>query len=823
MLALGLWSSWVVSVSVSFGDLPQRITGRVVGATAADRTALLAAARALLDSNAGNSSDWPKGAAPLVTNYGLPPEINGSSRGSPSTGTRPSSAALGVDALTILLTAHARSHDTSALAAGTAAFRALLAYQRADGLLPHTIFAPAAAEQRWLSPGFVPGPATWWNKSSRQRGAAAIAAPRTEPGHLSSPLAALPLHGMVALSLFNNTSVNGKPDDANAFVCAVFEPLYRWTAYLYARTGAAKTGLVPLRHPWEGLPTEASDTLWQELLSKVRVAQRLDVRGAARDATLAMLEDAPRWFWRNATAQQWPLPPSSQSGDAADARENGVLLPELWLLRCLADAGFEDEAAMTKACGPSFLVADVAFNSVLLRSTRALRALPLLLGRHVCDAGGTPAGRGPSDPGVGTKAQLAQLAAWENATSIALAGLWDGAGGTFHGRVVDATTGALGAPVLPPAGVAALDGMLPILAMRPIAGGAGGRVFIDDDDGGAAREAITGVDALQGDALVSLARKFTCYDQAWALPSSSCAAPLLNNSVAALPNYLLHVALRELGDLGLSGLVRDGLVGLLLGKNASSCPPRPDFRLSFASTGSGRPRPFHGSVEGAWANASLAAALSISLLLQDGAPFVLGMPVSSYTLAVIAYLEISVAFAIAVSFMVLSFLALRRMQKVRARLDCSDRALLTPLVFLSCSHPDCCCSMCDVRLRRRRSSSSCTRGAARRCTWTRWTRAPLPNWGCSKGARTMTLGGACTAMTRHVSATMGRGERVTTYSSRRTATKSSPPMRGPRTGMSSRGATTCLGRGFPPNKISARRKTSECLCLCPVEPRERSA
>jgi hypothetical protein len=129
----------------------------------------------------------------------------------------------------------------------------LLETQWSDGKLPHIVFRPGGEY-------YVPGPDFWQSWRS----------PAAPPAHLTSGLAAPPVHGLCATAVWR-VAARGDPPvrrHAQAFAERIYPRLLAWHRYLIRERDPEGSGLLTIYHPWESLDNSPQ---WDAPLEEVAV------------------------------------------------------------------------------------------------------------------------------------------------------------------------------------------------------------------------------------------------------------------------------------------------------------------------------------------------------------------------------------------------------------------------------------------------------------------------------------------------------------------------------------------------------------------------
>jgi hypothetical protein len=276
-----------------------------------------------------------------------------------------------LESTTALLACHAHAHDDDANHPATSKygessrkqFQTAIGGQWSNGMIPSLIFEadqnPVAAGTRWLNWTFMPGPGFWRTDEADPKDGPPSDAKTTG-------IASLPIQGAVLHKLSLNMQHNKENID---FLCLNFPKVLEYHEYLFKRAAIANSSLVPIIHPWESPHSD----LWgdtstsigysfplRRIISKIK---NLSADSYTPEAKLAEKIWGPQHAWYR------EFPPYNSSS------YNNSLLPALALTQCLRRMKYNDEAILHLTDGCPFHVLDVAFNSALLQSTRALKAV----------------------------------------------------------------------------------------------------------------------------------------------------------------------------------------------------------------------------------------------------------------------------------------------------------------------------------------------------------------------------------------------------------------------------------------------------------------
>ncbi|MEM9447254.1 MAG: trehalase family glycosidase [Cyanobacteria bacterium P01_E01_bin.6] len=208
--------------------------------------------------------------------------------------------------------------------------RSLFDGQWKNGLLPHIVF------HEWGQAGknYCPGPDDWQVERSPY-----------SPSHVpTSGIIQPPIHATTALHIYRHAQDQKLAYD---FLIELFPKLVAWHHYLYRERNSNQDGLIYIRHPWES--GQDNSPLWDGLMQRMMLAPHR-------------------------------LPSQMQGGNrlsSADLRSWDDDHLYHYLLTHAGECGY-DEALIQRDC--PFLVQDVLFNTLLVKSNRDLAAIATLLG-----------------------------------------------------------------------------------------------------------------------------------------------------------------------------------------------------------------------------------------------------------------------------------------------------------------------------------------------------------------------------------------------------------------------------------------------------------
>jgi Trehalase len=234
-----------------------------------------------------------------------------------------------------LLYQHQWSWDSAFIAMGSVhvdqshaeqELRTLFEGQWANGMLPHMIFNPQAANYQdrlefweiWRS-ALAP----------RQRQTSGIVQP--------------PVHATAILHIYRHAQDRAR---ARVFLAEMFPRLKAWHAYLYRQRDPQGEGLVSIQHPWESLD---NSPIWDPILRRIQLRP----------------EEVPAY--RRVDIQ---------SVNAQDRPGRMEYDRYAYLVKLFAERNY-DEAQIRRDC--PFLVQDVLFNALLCQANRDLAEIARLL------------------------------------------------------------------------------------------------------------------------------------------------------------------------------------------------------------------------------------------------------------------------------------------------------------------------------------------------------------------------------------------------------------------------------------------------------------
>ena len=212
--------------------------------------------------------------------------------------------------------------------------RSMFKGQWGSGLLPHINFHK-------VDPGYFPGPEMWGQEQMAGRPSGLPTSGITQP-----PVFAFIVERIAALP-FGQTPV------WRAFEREIYPKILAFHRYLYTHRDPQQEGLVYIQHNWES-GTDNSPA-WDAILDAIDVTGMRDISKLRRDIKVADAAHRPT----NANYQRY------------------IHLVDLFI-RC----GYRDDAIAAEC---PFLVQDVLFNSLLVKSNFALLALARRLGESTTE------------------------------------------------------------------------------------------------------------------------------------------------------------------------------------------------------------------------------------------------------------------------------------------------------------------------------------------------------------------------------------------------------------------------------------------------------
>ncbi len=212
--------------------------------------------------------------------------------------------------------------------------RSMFRGQWRSGLLPHIVFHQP-------NPNYFPGPEVWRTGELPDRPAGVLATGITQP-----PVFAFVVERISALPC-------GQTPLWREFVREIFPKILAFHRYLYTRRDPRGEGLVYVQHNWE--PGTDNSPAWDAPLDAIDITGMRDISRLRRDI---------------------------HNADAAHRPTNANYQRYIHLVDLFADLGYRDEAIAQKC---PFLVQDVLFNSLLVRSNQALVTLARQIGEPAAE------------------------------------------------------------------------------------------------------------------------------------------------------------------------------------------------------------------------------------------------------------------------------------------------------------------------------------------------------------------------------------------------------------------------------------------------------
>lgn len=206
--------------------------------------------------------------------------------------------------------------------------RSMFKGQWRNGLLPHMNF-------HQVDPAYFPGPEMWGMQELADRPAGRLTSGITQP-----PVFAFILERIAALPL-------GRTAAWHALERELYPKLLAFHRHLYTHRDPHGEGLVYIQHNWESADNSPA---WDAILDAITVTGVRDLTHLRRDL---------------------------QGAEAAQRPTNANYQRYLHLVGLFIQCGYRDEAIAAEC---PFLVQDVLFNSLLVRSNSALLTLARRLG-----------------------------------------------------------------------------------------------------------------------------------------------------------------------------------------------------------------------------------------------------------------------------------------------------------------------------------------------------------------------------------------------------------------------------------------------------------
>ena len=207
--------------------------------------------------------------------------------------------------------------------------RSLFKGQWSNGLLPHIVF-------HHVDPNYFPGPAIWGTDGVAEKPASLPTSGIVQP----------PVFGFVLQRMHD--FLQTKPAGWDLFLRELFPKIWAFHLYLYRHRDPGGEGLVYIHHNWEA-GTDNSPA-WDDILDNIDASSVRDVSALRRDI-------------KNVDASQRPT--------------NENYKRYIYLVDLFIRHQYRDEAIVQEC---PFLVQDVLFNALLVRSNDGLIALGKQLG-----------------------------------------------------------------------------------------------------------------------------------------------------------------------------------------------------------------------------------------------------------------------------------------------------------------------------------------------------------------------------------------------------------------------------------------------------------
>ncbi len=206
--------------------------------------------------------------------------------------------------------------------------RSMFKGQWRNGLLPHMNFHK-------VDPGYFPGPEMWGPEQMEQRPPGLLTSGITQP-----PVFAFIVERIAALPI-------GQTPEWRTFEREIYPKILAFHRYLYTHRDPHGEGLVYIQHNWESADNSPA---WDAILDAIDVTGMRDISQLRRD---------------------------TKHADAAQRPTNANYQRYLYLVNFCIQRGYED-AAIAAEC--PFLVQDMLFNSLLVKSNFALQTIARRLG-----------------------------------------------------------------------------------------------------------------------------------------------------------------------------------------------------------------------------------------------------------------------------------------------------------------------------------------------------------------------------------------------------------------------------------------------------------
>jgi len=209
--------------------------------------------------------------------------------------------------------------------------RSMFKGQWTTGMLPHINFHKT-------DPNYFPGPEVWATQDLPER----------SPGTLTSGITQPPVFAFVLERI--STLPFGQTTAWGEFLREIFPKVLAFHRYLYRHRDPQREGLVYIQHNWEA-GTDNSPT-WDAILDAIDVSSARDVSTLRRDI---------------------------KNVDASHRPSNANYQRYIYLVDLFARCGYRDREIAAQS---PFLVQDVLFNALLIKSNFSLLALARRLGEN---------------------------------------------------------------------------------------------------------------------------------------------------------------------------------------------------------------------------------------------------------------------------------------------------------------------------------------------------------------------------------------------------------------------------------------------------------
>ena len=201
-----------------------------------------------------------------------------------------------------------------------------------NGMLPHIVFHEK-------NDAYFPGPAEWNIQSSP-----------FAPGIETSGITQLPVFGFILERMMH--WLGNKSPKTEAFLEMIFPKVLAWHRYLYTCRDPHNEGLVYIQHNWESTDNSPA---WDSALARIDLSNARDVSGLRKD---------------NSTVQ------------ASHRPTNDNYKRYIHLLDLLKEKHYDDAEI---ALSHPFLIQDIMFNALLVKSNKGLLAVAKKLGKDTSE------------------------------------------------------------------------------------------------------------------------------------------------------------------------------------------------------------------------------------------------------------------------------------------------------------------------------------------------------------------------------------------------------------------------------------------------------